>query len=260
MADKILTLIKKLGWKKKKKVIEDPVDDVLPADVVSEYEPLLQSSLPYYNSLTGLEKDKFLKRLYRFYHSKDFHFVGLSESKEPSILISAVAIQITFGLKRFMLPFFRDIYITPDAYQVRGTGELYIGHVSPTGIYISWKHFLEGFRIPDDGLNVAYHEMAHAVHHENFIEHTGIDWDFREDFAKLSHVFGPSMSQLIKYKKSYLRGYAFRDFYEFWAVSVEAFFEDPKGLLENMPQLYDILRETLNQDPLQAPKVLASSN
>lgn len=257
MAENMYKLIKEFFSRKKRQDAEDPVDKKLKDSVVKEYEQLLLPSLPYYADLTAEERDKFLKRLYRFHHSKDFHFVGIAETKEPPVLISAVAIQITFGLKKFMLPFFRDIYIVSDAYHVRGVDELYIGHVSPTGIYISWKHFQEGFAIPDDGINVAYHELAHAVHRENFIQQTGIDWDFREDFARLSHVFGPSLTEAIKEKKSYLRGYAFRDFYEFWAVSVEAFFEEPKGLLENMPGLYNIIRETLNQDPLKSPKVLS---
>lgn len=259
MPPKPLKFIKTLLRIKERSTVEDPVDDSLPPALIKEYHDLLHPSLPYYTSLTDKEKDRFVKRLHSFHRSKRFHFIGMAEAKEPAILVSAVAIQITFGLKRFMLSFFRDIYIMPDAYHLRGAGEYYIGHVSPKGIYISWKHFKEGFAVPNDGINVAYHELAHAVHHENFVDEKGVDWDFREDFAKLSHVFGPSLSQAIANKKSYLRGYAFTDFYEFWAVSVEAFFEDPQGLKKNMPQLFKILSEILNQDPIQTSKVLAAS-
>ena len=42
----------------------------------------------------------------------------------------------------------------------------------------------------------------------------------------------------------------FSNLHEFWAVSVEAFFENPKGLKENMPDLYEALCRVLNQDPL----------
>lgn len=254
-----LKFIKALIRLKERSTAEDPVDEILPASVSKEYSELLHRSLPYFTALTEEEANRFLKRLYAFHRSKKFHFIGMEASKEPPLLISAVAIQITFGLKKFMLSFFRDIYIMPDAYHLHGAGEYYIGHVSPKGIYISWKHFKEGFAIPNDGINVAYHELAHAIHHENFAHQKGIDWDFREDFAKVSHVFGPSLSQAMREKKSYLRGYAFRDFYEFWAVSVEAFFEDPQGLMKNMPHLYKILSETLNQDPTLTPKVLAAS-
>lgn len=260
MPENMFSVIRKLLWKDKRPTIEDPVDMELPAHIIKDYEGLLYTSIPYYSSLTEEEKDKFLKRLNRFHQSKNFYFIGMPEVKEASVLISAVAIQITFGLKKFMLSFFRDIYITPGAYQLQGAREPYIGHVSPKGIYISWKHFEEGFSISDDRINVAYHELAHALHHENFAHEKGIDWDFREDFAKVSHIFGPSVALAIKERESYLRGYAFTDFYEFWAVSVESFFEDPNGLLKNMPHLYKIISETLNQDPLLSPKALAPNH
>jgi len=43
---------------------------------------------------------------------------------------------------------------------------------------------------------------------------------------------------------------------EFWAVSVEAFFENPADLKINMPQLYDALCRVLNQDPNTTQKIL----
>ncbi|MEJ0105339.1 MAG: hypothetical protein WDO19_23500 [Bacteroidota bacterium] len=60
------------------------------------------------------------------------------------VLISAAAVQLTYGLRNYLLPFFKDIYITADAYSTKAANDLYIGHVSPDGIYLSWKHFLKG--------------------------------------------------------------------------------------------------------------------
>lgn len=258
MPDRIYRLVKNL-LRKRTKTTDDPEEETMLIHTIEEYREIISRHLPYFNGLTEEEKIKFIRRVYRFHHSKRFHFVGLAEDKEVPLLISAVAVQITFGLRRYLLPFFKDIYITADAYQMHGAGELYIGHVSPKGIYISWKHFLHGFADHSDGFNVAYHELAHAVHRENFINETGIDWDFREDFAKLSHVYGPLLSEAIVKRKSYLRGYAFQNFDEFWAVSVEAFFENPQGLKENLPHLYKILCQVLNQDPMVSPKLLSSS-
>jgi Mlc titration factor MtfA (ptsG expression regulator) len=44
--------------------------------------------------------------------------------------------------------------------------------------------------------------------------------------------------------------------HEFWAVSVEAFFENPAGLRKNMPDLYEALSNVLNQDPVTKNKLL----
>jgi Mlc titration factor MtfA (ptsG expression regulator) len=222
----------------------------IPTELVGDYAAIIGRFLPYYNKLIEANRERFLKRVYNFRRIKSFHFIGLEEREEIAILVCGAAVQVSFGLKNYMLPFFKDIYLLSDAYDAINSREKYIGHVSPSGIYISWKHFVQGFSDYTDGFNVALHEMAHALHHENFIKETGVDWDFRKDFDKLNPVFGPLMTQAIVQRKSYLRGYAFTNFHEFWAVSVENFFENPQGLKDNLPQLFSILCETLNQDPL----------
>jgi len=226
-------------------------EESISSEVANNYSAIISRVLPYFNQLNESNKQRFLKRVYNFKKSKSFHFHGLEQQEELMILVSAAAIQISFGLKNYLLPFFKDIHVLADAYEAIDSKEIYIGHVAPTGIYISWKYFVRGFADYTDGVNVALHEMAHALHHENFIKETGIDWDFRNDFEKLPAIFGPIMTQVIVQRKSYLRGYAFTNFQEFWAVSVEYFFENSQGLKDNLPQLYTILCDTLNQDPLR---------
>jgi Mlc titration factor MtfA (ptsG expression regulator) len=226
-------------------------EEAIPFELSNNYSLIISRVLPYFNQLNESNKQKFLKRVYNFRKSKSFHFHGLEPQEEITILVSAAAVQVSFGLKQYLLPFFKDIHILADAYDAIDSKEKYIGHVAPTGIYLSWKYFVKGFADYADGVNVALHEMAHALHHENFIKETGIDWDFRKDFEKLPAVFGPLVTQVIVQHKSYLRGYAFTNFQEFWAVSVEYFFENSQGLKDNLPQLYTILCDTLNQDPLR---------
>jgi hypothetical protein len=37
----------------------------------------------------------------------------MEEEKEIPVLISAAAVQITLGLEKYELPFFKNIYVTP---------------------------------------------------------------------------------------------------------------------------------------------------
>lgn len=228
----------------------------IPPETAIIYAPLISRVLPYFGKLNEANKQRFLKRVYNFRRAKSFHFHELDPTEEIAILVSAAAVQLSFGLKNYRLSFFTSIYILSDAYQALNARELFIGHVSRTGIYISWKHFVQGFYDYGDGMNVALHEMAHALHHENFIQETGIDWDFRQDFDKLPSIYGPLMATAIVERRSYLRGYAFTNFHEFWAVSIEYFFENPGGLKDNLPQLYAILCDTLNQDPLHLDELV----
>ena len=218
---------------------------------VVEYMELIGRYISYFHLLSVAEKGLFVKRTWNFRHSKSFHFINMREQADIPILVSAAAIQMTFGLTRYKLPYFRNIYVMPDAYQYEEKGPPYIGHVSPRGIFISWKHFLQGYADGTDNVNVAIHEMAHALSYDNFIDVTGVDWEFRQDFAKFPALFGPAIADLIVNKRCYLRPYAYTNLQEFWAVSVEAFFENPIGLKDNMPRLYAVIVEILNQD-LQA--------
>ena len=84
-----------------------------------------------------------------------------------------------------------------------------MGHVSPEGIYIAWKYFLQGYSDKTDNVNVAIHEMAHALEHESFMDEAGIDKEFKTDFAKFSAISGPAFASAIVERRSYLRSYAF---------------------------------------------------
>jgi len=68
-----------------------------------------------------------------------------------------------------------------------------------------------------------------------------------------------SFIQALLQRRSILCNYAFTHFEEFWAVSVEAFFELPQELKTYLPALYHSLCEVLNQDPLTEKKELPST-
>ncbi|MFI5132798.1 MAG: zinc-dependent peptidase [Chitinophagales bacterium] len=224
----------------------------------NNYSFVIGSLFTYFNELPEEQKRKFVTRVHQFKSTKKFHFIGLENNDDTATLISSSAVQVTFGLKNFLLLHFKDIYILADAYRMDEDEELYIGHVAPEGIYLSWKHFIYGYSHKNDDINVAVHEMAHALLYNNFFAQYGIDSHFRMNYEKFSNSTGPILADVITNRRSYLRSYAFSNLHEFWAVSVEAFFENPKGLKENMPDLYDALCRVLNQDPLTYHKLIKS--
>jgi len=54
----------------------------------------------------------------------------------------------------------------------------------------------------------------------------------------------------IEAHKNIYSEYADTDLQEFWAESVEIFFEKPNNLKENYPSVYEAIKILLNQDPL----------
>jgi MtfA peptidase len=221
-----------------------------------QYAQVIGSLLTYFNDLPAEGKKQFVTRVNNFKSGKKFHFVGMEDNEDTKILVSASAVQVTYGLRNYRLSHFENIHILADAYQMDSDEELYVGHVSPEGIYLSWKHFLFGYMKQNDNVNVAVHEMAHALLYNNFFAPYGMDTHFRMNYEHFSTTTGPILAKVITHRHSYLRSYAFSNLHEFWAVSVEAFFDNPQGLRDNMPELFMSLCRVLNQDPLSKNKIL----
>jgi len=240
--------------------VPQPLELEVDEQTFNNYSFVIGSVFTYFNELTPELKRRFVRRVHNFRTQKKFHFIGIENNEDTAILVSSSAIQVTFGLKNYELSYFKDIYILADAYHMDNDDELYIGHVAPDGIYLSWKHFLYGYSNKLDNVNVAVHEMAHALLHNNFFAQYGIDSHFRLNYEKFSTSTGPILADAITKRKSYLRGYAFSNLHEFWAVSAEAFFCNPKGLKENMPDLYEAITRVLNQDPMMKNKIIKSES
>lgn len=96
------------------------------------------------------------------------------EEEYIPVLISGAAVQMTFGLKNYMMDYFPKIHIIRKEYTLHVDKETYYGHVSHNGVYISWTHFLEGYDDYTDSINVGLHEMAHAVSYDLFLGETDL--------------------------------------------------------------------------------------
>ncbi|HEY1871110.1 MAG TPA: hypothetical protein VGG71_08635, partial [Chitinophagaceae bacterium] len=76
--------------------------------IESEYSSIISQCISYFNELPDAGKKRFLERTIHFQSIKLFSYIGMEEKKEIPILISAAAVQLTFGLGKYELPFFKD--------------------------------------------------------------------------------------------------------------------------------------------------------
>ena len=212
----------------------------------------------YYRELAEEEQKRFLKRLQVFMKSKVFTVPADDGYREMPILVSASAIQLTFGLEDFMLPWYEFIWVHPREYMMVNPLRTLAGNVTGKTISLSWKHFLEDYQ-KKDGVNLGLHEMAHALQmqHEYFYKSKG------ENFRKVYDLF-ESLDEYIRSQEKPTRNqlytdYALKNTDEFWASSVELFFEQPDQLKEHYPQIYTIIKTLLKQDPsasVSHPRIL----
>ncbi|UEG50069.1 zinc-dependent peptidase [Ferruginibacter lapsinanis] len=211
---------------------------------------VLFKHFPFYNSLDGFEKDKFINRLEKFIESKIFIIHDESGFREMPILISASAIQLTFGLEKYLLPYFDTINIYPQEFLgVQPFIRFLEGNVSGNTINLSWKHFLEGFQFPEDGENVGLHEMSHALYYQTFVVGESVDNDFKNTFETFNISGNKAFAEEHALKKDLYSDYAMKNFQEFWAESIEIFFEKPLQMRAVHPELYAAMSDLLNQSP-----------
>ena len=214
--------------------------------------PVLEKHFPYFNTLGPASRQKFLFRLKRFAEARIFKIHDASGFREMPVLVSAAAIQLSFGLENYLLPDFPYIHIFPlEFLGIRPNIRFLEGNVTDGHIRISWKHFLEGFELPGDGQNVGLHEMAHAYYFQNFEAGRNIDTGFVNAFPKYNiHADKVFHAEQTPGNDLY-SDYALKNFQEFWAESVEIFFEKPVQLKNSYPTLYAALAEVLNQHPAE---------
>src|SRR6185437_15757616 len=215
------------------------------------YHAVVSRHFRYYTRLGLDEQRKFLFRTYLFQHSKNFHYIEVEQSAEMPILVSAAAVQLTFGLEKFKLNYFDDIFILRDDYHYGFYSRPFMGHVDQTGIYLSWDNFMKGISHQTPNCNVGLHEMAHALAYVNFVTETEEDRHFKKEFPNFSKVARPIFTAMQqKGIKNLLGDYAATNYHEFWAVAAEIFFESPVQFRHELPELYEAMATVLNQDPL----------
>jgi MtfA peptidase len=204
---------------------------------------------PYFQKLSFDRKLQFIRRLNGFMRSKNFYIYASRGYKEMPMLISAAAIQITFGMDEYLFPYFRNIIIHPDAYLMDNPLRVLMGNVQGRSITLSWKHFLDDYQNPTDGKNVGLHEMAHALQVQYLFTKRNRNNDFKEDFAHYDRVDDEVLKETFDAQGLFDK-YALKDKNELWATSVELFFECPADLKLDYPELYDSIKLILNQDPI----------
>lgn len=212
---------------------------------------ILEKEIEYYRSLSNQQRARFIRRIFDFRTQTKFVGMdGLKVTEEMELVISAGAVQLTFWLQHYALDFLKRIHVYPAAFFHKGINKRIKGGAVPNGVVmLSWPDILEGFADPDDRINLALHEMAHVLKLSVF---HGKEFDkmFKEYIHEWLDISQAEFDRMQKGNESTLRRYAGVNMHEFFAVSVEHFFEDPEDFCQQLPDIYNHLCVLLNQNPL----------
>lgn len=210
----------------------------------------LEHSFIYFKNLNANLKPRFVERTSVFIEQKKFVArQHLDMTDTIRIIISACAVQVTFGLDTFTLDTFEYVVIYPDLYESPVTKQMHKGETNLNGfICLSWKHVLAGLENPHDNYNLGIHEWTHAL------RFNGINFDQTDYFfdgyinkwvANAMHEF----SLLKKGQPSIFRRYGAANIHEFLSVCTEHFFESPDEFKLKAPDLFEQMCILLNQLP-----------
>ncbi len=215
-----------------------------------QHRELLFKKNHYYRYLSPEQRKAFDNRLVHFKASRSFiarNNVVLTE--EMKLLISATAVQMTFGLRWYMMREFSRIAVFPEAYYNKVHDRFHKGEVNPNGLVIlNWKDFYSGNEIPNDSINLGIHEFAHTLALQQLNNNAFKDRFFEDNFNKLMNTISNPVFRKIIQQRAGLRNYALTNPMEFFAVVSEAFFENPFQLYRNHKSIYVLLTKMYNQD------------
>ncbi len=226
---------------------------MFPMNIAKDIEPVLLEYNSYYRNLSSVNKKIFRKRLLIASATLDFTPNNFpTVTNEMIVLITSALIQITFGLKNFKISRFRKVIVVPFNYNFLHFTNL-LGHVDyeEQCIVLSWPSVKEGYVIPDDAMNVALHEIAHALQEENKFRMLFTKFFTDYNMESWTKVAAKKMKVIRMGQNTFMKDYGGINMLEMFSVCIETFFEQGEAFKENLPELYDKVAVLLNQDPLR---------
>jgi Mlc titration factor MtfA (ptsG expression regulator) len=220
--------------------------------LISDVHRILTEHNTYYRKLSKQGQQKFMSRVLHLLQSKKFvGYHDLQVTFEMRVLVLSAHVQLTYGFRRFSMSMFKRYILYPEQFYSKYFESDLKGLTGQGFITLSWKDTLQGFQKEDDNLNLALHEMTHAMV-INFHQHAQDDLSISRMFAEKDEHFEEKFIELNKsrHTEQYLRDYAFTNKNEFIAVCIEHFFETPREFHTRMPNLYRTICVLLKQNPL----------
>lgn len=201
----------------------------------------------YFNLLNSEEQDSFVLRSINIKERLKINAVDdLMVSENVKMLVSASFTQITFGYDQFHLDNFDKVFLHQSTFFSNWINRDVKGLTYAEGrIDWSWDDFIKGYMFDNDKINLALHELAHALQIEALEKKALLNNEYKA-WQITAHKEIESMK--LHPDQAYFRHYASTNMNEFFAVSVECFFEDAISFRQKRPLLYSALVKLLNQD------------
>lgn len=226
-------------------------------------------NVEFFQRLSATDQAELLGHVQVFLAEKRFEGCdGLEITDEVRVTIAAQACLLLLHRKSDYFPRLVTILVYPSTYVAEERRHLH-GHVWQEGkmarlgetgrwldaLVLAWDAVKSGAAHPSDGKNVVLHEFAHQLDYENQAEDGAPLLETRDQQLSWQEVMQSEFASLRTADETgiptLLDTYGASNPAEFFAVSVEAFFERPYALRACHPKLYAELRKYFQQEPIE---------
>lgn len=238
---------------RKKRLAEKAIQKGFPKD----WRHLLASNVAFYNALNKRQKRRFERRVTIFLAQTNVAGIETEVDDLSRLLIAASAVIPTWGYKDWEYPNLGEVYLTDGAVAVHspepGSQNITAGQIKPQGnqhmVVLSKQALVQGFANPKDSRNVGLHEFAHLLDEQDGSTDGLPAHYLTGNLAEAWQEVIQEKTKLIKNGKAGINSYGATNPAEFFAVMTEYFFERPRKLLQQHPQLYRLLAHIFKQNP-----------
>jgi Mlc titration factor MtfA (ptsG expression regulator) len=244
--------------------------EILEQPFPAGWHDILTRNVGHYARLTEDEKKRFDELTQVFIAEKHWEGCGgLELTDEMRVTIAAQACLLILELPHRMYRDVESILVYPSAVQrpespqgvfVRSRDLVASGPVALLGeahhggpVVLAWDRVLRDAQRPQDGHNLVYHEFAHKL---DMLDGSADGTPPLSTRAELTAWAKACEEAFLALKADAAAGadtlldtYGATNEAEFFAVATEHFFDRPRSLAQQLPELYRVLAGFYRQDP-----------
>lgn len=230
------------------------------------WETYLSDNVKHWHYLDAQQQAKLRQLVQVFVAEKTWEFCGgLEEDDEVKVTIAAQACLLLLGIEHDYYRNVSTIILYPSTY-VDNTEEIgedgfviaepsvRLGEAHLFGpVVLAWDSVKKGGLRPEDGRNLVYHEFAHKLDMTDGEADGTPELSSRSQYQRWHEVMSREYERLCAISNqggsTLIDQYGCTNLAEFFAVAVECFFDRPRPMRRQHPQLYEILSGYFHQDP-----------
>lgn len=231
---------------------------------------IIERNVPLARGLDAAARERLMRLAQVFIRDHPIEGVqGFEVTEEVRVTIAAQACLLLLNLQLPIYPRLRRVLVYDQVFvprkarlalhngiEVQPVPEL--GEAWKDGmVVLSWASTLAESRNPGDGRNVVLHEFAHVLDHEDGASDGVPVLDSPSAYHAWGYVMREHYEKRVRMldegdESSVLSDYSATNPAEFFAVATEAFFEKPRQLQAESPDLYNELSKFYHQDPARS--------